>query len=191
MYCTNIVVIVPIISLYITVVVVVVSFSIIVSCIFISLLLVIVGIVYSKMGSNINVIISILFDGENISFEASLVMYINRTNIPPIIIMSMIYENHNLLYIVPLIRHTIVVCVDSISPMAVGCFICVNINLVIVLIDISNFVMSGGILFKMLVLRINEMVSYLSSEVLKGSSLFLIYKTSIFVKLLKLNLMPM
>ena len=51
--------------------------------------------------------------------------------------------------------------------------------------------MSGGILFKMLVLRINEMVSYLSSEVLKGSSLFLIYKTSIFVKLLKLNLMPM
>ena len=31
----------------------------------------------------------------------------------------------------------------------------------------------------------------LSSEVLKGYSLFLIYKTNIFVKLLKLNLMPM
>ena len=30
--------------------------------------------------------------------------------------------------------------------MAIGCFICVNINLVIILIDISNFVMSGGIL---------------------------------------------
>jgi len=57
--------------------------------------------------------------------------------------------------------------------------------------DISNFVMSGGILFKMLVLRINEMVSYLSSEVLKGYSLFLTYKTNIFVKLSKLNLMPM
>jgi hypothetical protein len=40
------------------------------------------------------------------------------------------------------------------------------INLVI---DISSFVMSGGILFKMLVLGINEMVFYLSSEVLKGS----------------------
>ena len=43
----------------------------------------------------------------------------------------------------------------------------VNINLVILLIDISNFVISGGILFKMLVLRINEMVSCFSSEVLK------------------------
>ena len=60
------------------------------------------------------------------------------------------------------------------------------INLVIVLIDISNFVMSGGILFKMLVLGINEMVYCLSSEVLKGYSLFLIYKTNIFVKLLKI-----
>jgi hypothetical protein len=63
-----------------------------------------------KMGSNINVIVSILFDGENISFEARLVMHINSTNILPIIIMNRIYENQNLLYIVPLLRHTIVVC---------------------------------------------------------------------------------
>jgi len=69
MKSTNIVVMVPIIWLYITVVVVI-SFSIIVSCIFISLLLVTVNIVYSRMGNNINVIASILFDGENISFEA-------------------------------------------------------------------------------------------------------------------------
>jgi hypothetical protein len=41
--------------------------------------------------------------------------------------------------------------------MAMGCFVCVNINLV-VLIDMSNFIISGGILFKMLVLGINEMV---------------------------------
>ena len=85
--------------------------SIIVSYIFISLLLVTVGIMYSKMGSNINVIIGILCDGENISFVASLVTYINSTNIPPIMIMDRIYENQNLLYIVPPIRHTIVVCV--------------------------------------------------------------------------------
>ena len=101
MYSTNIVVIVPITWLYITVVVVVISFSIIVSCIFISLLLVTVGIMYSKMGSNINAIVSILFDGENISFEARLLMYVNSTNIPPIIIVNRIYENQNLLYIVP------------------------------------------------------------------------------------------
>ena len=39
----------------------------------------------------------ILFDGENISFDASLVMYINSTNIPPIMIMNRIYETQNLL----------------------------------------------------------------------------------------------
>jgi hypothetical protein len=35
----------------------------------------------------------ILFDGENISFDASLVMYINSTNIPPIMIINRIYEH--------------------------------------------------------------------------------------------------
>jgi len=120
--------------------------------------LVTVGIIYSKTGSSIDAVISILFDGENISFEASLVIYINSTSIPPIIIINRIYENQNLLYIVPLIKHTIIVCMSSISPTAIGCFICVNISLVIVLIDISNFVMSGGILFKMLVLGTSEMV---------------------------------
>jgi hypothetical protein len=51
----------------------------------------------------------ILFDVENISFDASLVIYIcvcvcvcvcfciNSTNIPPIMIMNRIYENQNLL----------------------------------------------------------------------------------------------
>ena len=39
----------------------------------------------------------IMFDGENISFDASLVMYINSTNIPPIMIINRIYETQNLL----------------------------------------------------------------------------------------------
>jgi len=39
----------------------------------------------------------ILFDGENISFDASLVIYINNTNIPPIMIIYRIYEHQNLL----------------------------------------------------------------------------------------------
>jgi hypothetical protein len=39
----------------------------------------------------------ILFDGENISFDASIVIYINSTNIPPIMIINKIYENQNLL----------------------------------------------------------------------------------------------
>ena len=32
----------------------------------------------------------ILFDGENISFDVSLVMYLNSTNIPPIMIINRI-----------------------------------------------------------------------------------------------------
>ena len=39
----------------------------------------------------------ILFDGENISFDASLVIYINSTNIPPLIIINRLYEYQNLL----------------------------------------------------------------------------------------------
>ena len=41
----------------------------------------------------------ILFDGENISFDASLVIYvyINSTNIPPIMIINRIHETQNLL----------------------------------------------------------------------------------------------
>jgi len=39
----------------------------------------------------------ILVDGENISFDASLVIYINSTNIPPIMIINRIYETQNLL----------------------------------------------------------------------------------------------
>jgi hypothetical protein len=39
----------------------------------------------------------ILFDGETILFDASLVMYITSTNIPPIMIISRIFEHQNLL----------------------------------------------------------------------------------------------
>ena len=39
----------------------------------------------------------ILFDGENISFDISLAMYIYSTNIPPIMIINRINEHRNLL----------------------------------------------------------------------------------------------
>jgi hypothetical protein len=38
-----------------------------------------------------------LFDVENISLDASLVIYINITNIPTIMIINRIFENQNLL----------------------------------------------------------------------------------------------
>jgi len=39
----------------------------------------------------------ILFDAENISFDASLVTHINSTNIPPIMIINRIYETLNII----------------------------------------------------------------------------------------------
>jgi hypothetical protein len=39
------------------------------------------------------------FDGENILFNASLVIYINITNIPPIMIINRIYEHLHFLVI--------------------------------------------------------------------------------------------
>ena len=39
----------------------------------------------------------ILFDGENILFDASLIIYINSTNIPSIMIINRPYENQNIL----------------------------------------------------------------------------------------------
>ena len=91
-------------------------YSIIVLCVFISLLLVTVGIMYVRMGNSINVAINILFEGENISIDARIVMYINSTNIPPIMITKRMYENQNLVYIVPLMRHSIVVWINNIRP---------------------------------------------------------------------------
>jgi hypothetical protein len=38
-----------------------------------------------------------LFDDENISFDASLLIHINSTKIPPIMIINRIYEHQNLL----------------------------------------------------------------------------------------------
>ena len=39
----------------------------------------------------------ILFDGENISFDVSPIIYINSTNIPPIMTINRMYEHQNLL----------------------------------------------------------------------------------------------
>ena len=39
----------------------------------------------------------ILFDGENISFDASLVIYIISINIPPIVIINRVYEHQSLM----------------------------------------------------------------------------------------------
>jgi hypothetical protein len=70
----------------------------------------------------------------------------NRTSIPPMNTMNRMYWNQNLLYISPLIRHVIIVCINSITPMASGWFICVNITPDSVL-AVINILISGGSLF--------------------------------------------
>jgi hypothetical protein len=57
-------------------------------CIFISFIFVTVGIIYNRMGSRIEVVVSILCDGKDIYFDANLVMYIKSTSISPIIIIN-------------------------------------------------------------------------------------------------------
>lgn len=88
MYSTSRMVIVPVFWLYIIIVVDVISFSIAVLYGFISLLFVWSGMMYISAGDVISAARIILFDGENISFDASLVMYMNSTSIPPIMIMN-------------------------------------------------------------------------------------------------------
>jgi uncharacterized membrane protein SpoIIM required for sporulation len=39
----------------------------------------------------------ILFDGENISFDANLFIYVNSTNIPPIVMINRLYEHQDIL----------------------------------------------------------------------------------------------
>jgi len=39
----------------------------------------------------------VIFHGANISFDACLVIYMNSSNIPPIMIINKIYKNQNLL----------------------------------------------------------------------------------------------
>jgi hypothetical protein len=91
----------------------------------------------------INAVRIILLDAENILYDASLVVYINGTSIPPIMIMNRIYENQNLFYIIPLIQKIITVRKNNIVRMVRGCFVCVNISIVVILADI-NSLMSGG-----------------------------------------------
>jgi hypothetical protein len=54
----------------------------------------------------------ILFDGENISFDVSLVIYINSTNIPPITIINRIYEH---------LKSSVAVAETSLSISMQGC----------------------------------------------------------------------
>lgn len=62
-----------------------------------------------KFNININkIIIFTVFDGLNFSFDATLVIYINRTKRPPIITKNNIYENQNRFEIKPHISLTII-----------------------------------------------------------------------------------
>ena len=68
-----------------------------------------------------------MFDGENISFDASLVIYINSTNIPPIMIINRIYEHQKSSVLVEsfLPGWTKDLSVDTVQAQAVLCLLVV------------------------------------------------------------------
>jgi hypothetical protein len=85
-----------------------------------------------------------LFDGENISFVASLVVYIYSTNIPPIMIIDRIYENQNLLslklvsFLVGLVVVVVVVVVVVIVILIVVVLVVVVAVVVVVVVKLLN-----------------------------------------------------
>jgi hypothetical protein len=107
----------------------------------------------------------------------------NRTSIPPTNTINKIYWNQNLRCINPLIRHIIIVCV-SIIPMASGWIICVNIALNVIL-SVVMILISGNSWFEMLTMEVDDRCWPFPWS-FKRLCLFLVYKTNIFVELLKL-----
>jgi hypothetical protein len=77
-----------------------------------------------------------------------------------------IYWNQNILFISPLIRHVIIICISNIIPIAKGCFICVNI-----ILNINNFLISGSSLIKIPALEVGDKYIFFS-EVLKVYTYF-------------------
>ena len=78
-----------------------------------------------------------MFDGENISFDASLVIYINSTNILPILIIIRIYEHPNYPFYFPLAFRCILFDGENISfdaSLVLYIYIYIYIHIYIVLI---------------------------------------------------------
>lgn len=83
----------------------------------------------------------------------------NRTSIPPKKIKNKTYENQNLLAISPVIKQICNVWINSINPIAKGWFIWIKINLEISVEEYKkSCIISGGSLFKILILGINDKV---------------------------------
>jgi len=70
--------------------------------------------IYDSTGSRIDVVSIILWGSENISLDTNLVMYINNTNIPPIIIINRIYMGIKILMYCSSDKHTTVLLLVSI-----------------------------------------------------------------------------
>lgn len=84
----------------------------------------------------------------NFSFEAILVIYINRISIPPIITRNKIYENQKFWYKFPDINVIVIVCRSKINPVDKGCFIIINAMVNNIFIDISIIIISRNSLIK-------------------------------------------
>lgn len=95
----------------------------------------------------------------NFSFDATFVIYINKTNSPPIITINNIYENHHILVIVPHKQQTKIVWTKIIIIIETGCLKIINVTDIIILNIIVN-VIQGIVLKKILVLEIRDRVTF-------------------------------
>lgn len=83
----------------------------------------------------------------------------NNTNTPPRKIKNNTYENQNLLAINPVSKQICNVWINNINPIANGWFIWIKIRLEINVVEYKvNCIISGGSLFKILILGINDKV---------------------------------
>lgn len=79
----------------------------------------------------------------NFSFEAILVIYMNRISIPPTIIRNRMYENQKFWLKFPVIKLTKMVCKRRIKPIDNGCLINKNVSEAIVL-RVIRIIISGN-----------------------------------------------
>lgn len=75
--------------------------------------------------------IKIFFEKLYISFEANLVIYKNKINIPPIIIIKIIYENQNEYENNPIINEILIVWIIKINPIDIGWFKNINVRVIV------------------------------------------------------------
>jgi NADH-ubiquinone oxidoreductase chain 4L len=173
-------------NLFMVEIILMLLFMTVISLFFICIFIINIFNVSIVSGINTDIIIALLLI-LNFSFDAILVIYMNRINIPPTIIKNRMYENHIFWFMFPVIIEIMIVCINRINPIDRGWFIIKNVIVKYKFTDMIVVIISRSSLIKILILEINDKFIYFFLMFSK-TGLFLVYKTNIFIKLRKLML---